>query len=121
MILWRANRLDEARKLIALVPLRGGFAGSINYIIAQLGDSAAARQRLRERESTTPPPADAESFRALTYLGLGDTASALSALERATKNREIWHVANGLYDPMYESVRESIRFKKLLAQVGLTP
>jgi serine/threonine-protein kinase len=121
MILLRANRLEEAHTLAERVNRRSGFAGSATYIIARSGDTATALQRLRELDAKTPQPWMAETDRALAYLGLGDTARALSAMERATDGKEMWHVANGLFDPMYDSVRESARFKKLLARVGLTP
>jgi len=120
MILWRANRPDEALKLVERMPKGSGFAASMNYILAKSGDTAAARQRLREVDAGEPQPRD-EEYRALTYLGLGDTASALSALERATNGKEIWHVSSGLFDPMYDAVRESPRFKALRRQVGLPP
>jgi hypothetical protein len=79
-----------------------------------------ARQRLQELDATTPQPWLAETKRAYTYLGLGDTAKALSALERATDGKEIWPSFHGVSDPIYASIRRSARFQALLRRVGLT-
>jgi serine/threonine-protein kinase len=110
------NLLIEARQLALLTP--PGF-GNAEYVLAKSGDTATARQRLRELDAMTPQPVNAESRRALAYLGLGDTAAALSALERATAAKSIWPAGFGVFDPMYDSIRESARFKALVRQVGL--
>jgi len=54
-----------------------------------------------------------------TYLGLGDTANALSALERATDAREMWPLTMEDYSPIRDPIRASARFRKLLERVGL--
>jgi len=60
-----------------------------------------------------------ETQRAFTYLGLGDTASALSALERATDAREIWPLTGPIPGASYDPIRRSARFRELLKRVGL--
>lgn len=60
-----------------------------------------------------------ETQRAFTYLGLGDTASALSALERAAAAHELWIITSDLGDPAYDPIRGSARFRKLLESVGI--
>ena len=52
-------------------------------------------------------------------LGLGDTTQALEALERATAAREIWPAMFPTLSPMFEPVRGSDRFRRVLARVGL--
>jgi hypothetical protein len=61
-----------------------------------------------------------QTRRAWTFLGLGDTASALTALERATDRKEIWPAMYAASDPIYTSIRESARFRQLLKRVGLS-
>jgi hypothetical protein len=61
----------------------------------------------------------AESRRALTYLGLGDTATALSALERATAAGEIWTSTNLVSDPLFAPIRDSPRYRSLVQRIGL--
>jgi hypothetical protein len=112
-----ANNLpDEARDLANRSP--PAFM-STEYVIAKSGDPAEARQRLKVLDAKVPQPWMAESRRAFAYLGLGDTARALSALERATDGREIWHLDYGMADPIYASIRGSDRYRALLRRLGL--
>jgi hypothetical protein len=60
-----------------------------------------------------------ESQRAYTYLGLGDTANALSALERATDAKKIWPLSMEETNPALDAICTSARFRKLLERVGL--
>ena len=108
------NQLDKARDLAERAP---GFPSNL-YVIAKAGDSATVRRGLRELDAMAPQPSDAETKRAFGYLGLGDTARALAALERATARHEIWHAGNGPLHPAYDSIRESPRFQAILHRIG---
>src|SRR5688572_17202006 len=109
------NRPVEARKLIERAPETSPF---IAYVIAKSGDTVTARRRLREQDAESPQPGLGETRRAYTYLGLGDTANALSALERAVAAGEIWGVLESYLDPINAPIRQSARFKALLRRVG---
>ena len=111
-----ANHLpEEARKLAIRAP-----AGPVNgYMLAMTGDTAAARSLLKALDAENPQPWLADTRRAFTYLGLGDTARALTALERATDGKEIWPTVSAATDPMYNGIRGSPRFQALLVRVGL--
>ena len=82
------------------------------------GDAEGARQSLRRLDARPPAWGD-ESDRALAYLGLGDTANALSALERATDAKELWPLVMEEYNPAMNPIRRSARFRRLLERVGL--
>ncbi len=111
-----ANRPAEARRLIDRAPR----AYLVNeYVIARSGDTATARQRLRELDALSPAPWLSESRRALAYLGLGDTARALTALERASADREIWMLMTGEWVPMFDVIRGSERYQALMQRIGL--
>jgi len=68
------NRLAEAHAIAVGYP--------DGYGLAKTRDTLGARQLLRRLDARAPSWGD-ETQRRMTYLGLGDTASALSALERA--------------------------------------
>ena len=80
-----------------------------------------ARRLLKELDAESPRRWLAETKRANTYLGLDDTAMALSALERATEAKEIWPISYSVIDPAYASIRRSARFQALLRRIGLAP
>jgi hypothetical protein len=111
-----ANRVDEARPLIELVPHNNAVAG---YLQAKYGDAAAARQALLDMDSEPRHEWGSESRRVFIYLGLGDTASALTALERATDAREIWGVWDPIASPIFDPIRQSPRFHEVARRIGL--
>jgi hypothetical protein len=70
-------------------------------------------------DGVVPPMWLRETSHGFSWLGLGDTARALAALERASAAGEIWPVIQPTSDPMFDGVRASPRFRALLAAVGL--
>ena len=111
------NRLAiaTADRLPSLLPWPGIRA----YVHAVAGDHETARRIVREIEGRRPLPWSAEQTIAYAWLGIGDTARALDALERATTLREIWPNWTPLIDPLYDGVRRSPRFAELVRRVGL--
>ena len=89
------------------------------YVLAASGDTTEALTRLRELERVKGRWM-ANTFRAFTMLGMGDTTAALDALERATDAQEIWP-SIGAEDPMLDPVRGSERYQALARRVGLPP
>ncbi len=53
------------------------------------------------------------------YLGLGDTAKALDALERAARSKDLTPTSAPFLDPMFNSVRGSERFRAVLRRYNL--
>jgi serine/threonine-protein kinase len=113
--LW-SNRPVEAREIAMRLPRYMSYS---SYVIAMTGDTAEARRRLREEDAQVPQPWLSETRRAHTHLGLGDTARALAALERAIDGGEIWSSLTPVSDPTYDPIRESPRFRAILRRVGL--
>ena len=112
----KAGRPVEARQFIE----RGQPANeTVFYVLAATGDTSAAMARLRKFELTTPRRWRAETNRAYAMLGAHDTAQALNALERATDENEIWPTLHSTRDPIFDPIRNSARFQRLLKRVGL--
>ena len=61
------------------------------------------------------------TVRAYIYLGLGDTTHAFAELERATDANELWSQSMAATDQIYDPIRNSPRFRRLLERVGLGP
>ena len=107
-----------ARELVNRLTSRHDRAGL--WVLAVIGDTAEALERLRELESTRPTPWMAATTRSYVMMGLGDTTEAMAALERATDANELWHVSGSpLLDHIFDRVRSSARFHALLRRVNL--
>jgi serine/threonine-protein kinase len=110
------GRPEEARAL-ARARLALPFNGIAAYVLGATGDTAGAANIVRELESR--PRGEWHVARALSYayLGLGDTARALTALEASARAGE--SVLIPLADPMFDPVRRSARFATALRLYGL--
>ena len=116
-ILLQANRGEEARRLVDRVSQLSGATAA--YVYAKSGDRSGARRLLAELDALSPQPGLAQMDRAATYLGLGDTARALAALDRATEIGEVWTSVWPVSDPMFDPVRGSDHFAAILRKVRL--
>ena len=86
-------------------------------MLAKTGDLEATREELRKLIAQPRP--GQEGRLAEIYLGLGDTARALSAQERATDAKDLWAVSLGPGAGYYDAIRHSARFRDLVVRVGL--
>jgi len=109
-VYFRAGHFTEARALAA--------RDSNRSMLARLGDPEAAREALRTLDAE-PPRRGQAGRRADLYLALGDTANALSALERAAADSGLWPITLDMGDSKYDAIRHSARFRELLERVGL--
>ena len=109
------GRPEEARAL-ARAKLGLPFNGIAAYVLGATGDRAAAAEVVRELESRR---GEWHAARALSYayLGLGDTARALTALEASARAGEAPIIP--LADPLFDSVRRSARFAAAVRLYGL--
>ena len=112
------GRPEEAARLVSRFGTSLNFP-ALRYVLARSGNAAEAIRRQREEDAVEPRPWMYETRRALTYIGLGDTATALSALERATAAGEIWTSNIGVIDPIWAPIRDSRRFREIVRSIGL--
>ncbi|MFL5620571.1 MAG: protein kinase domain-containing protein [Gemmatimonadaceae bacterium] len=110
------GRAGEARALArAALPIP--YNGMAAYVLGATGDRAGAGAIVRQLERH--PRGEWHVARTLgyAYLGLGDTARALSALEDAARAGEA--PVMPLSDPMFDAVRRSPRFAAVVRQLRL--
>jgi hypothetical protein len=110
------GRPAEARAL-ARTKLGLPFNGIAAYVLGATGDTAGAAGIVRELEAR--PRGEWHVARSLSYayLGLGDTARALTALEASARAGESPVIP--LMDPMFDRVRGSARFAAAVRLFGL--
>jgi Tfp pilus assembly protein PilF len=113
------GRPREAAQLVSRIQSGSSNFTALGYVLARSGNAAEAIRRQQEQDAIEPQRWMAESGRALTYLGLGDTATALSALERGTAAGEIWTSTILAIDPIWGPIRDSHRFRDLVGRIGL--
>ena len=113
------NDTASARSAARRLPNSAPWNGVAGGVYAQVGDRVAAQRILRSLRSS-PGLWFTQTGIAYTALGLGDTAQALTALERATELGEIWPCFVPVTHMQFDSVRHSARFAALLRRVGLT-
>jgi len=90
------------------------------YVLAKAGDTASAKRLVHAMESATPRPWFADPATAGLALALGDSAAALSALERSQRTSgPIWAEYMGVFSPAYDLVRQSPRFIALVRGANL--
>jgi len=110
------KRPGEARAL-ARAALPMPYSGMAAYVLGATGDHAGAAAIVRELERRPRSEWHVARTLAYAYLGVGDTARALSALEEAARANEA--PVMPLSDPMFDSVRRSPRFAAVVRRLRL--
>jgi len=107
------GRNSEARRLVRM-PIGREMTNAV-YVYAKLGDTASANRLLHAMELRRPRPWYIDVSKASVLLAIGDSANALTALERSVnESGPMWVFFIPLGDPAYDLVRASPRFAALL-------
>ena len=91
-----------------------GLLGYAYAVGGQRQNADAIAQQLMARREL-----DAQTALAIVQVGLGDTASALTAMENAVRGHAPFYTAQPLGISLYDPVRASPRFQALLRALGL--
>ncbi|HEX6573711.1 MAG TPA: protein kinase [Gemmatimonadaceae bacterium] len=113
------NRRNVARELVK-VPVDRGMTNAA-YIYATLGDLQTANRINLEMERRNPQPWFIHVSKASVLLAEGDSAAALTALERSARDSgTLWVFFIPLADPAFDQIRDSRRFAALLRSANLS-
>ena len=110
------RQLEPARKLDESNPFTLGVLG---YAYGKGGRTAEARRIAQQLEAAAAKQNSASGAAARVYLGLGDTARALTMLERAAVQHDISFSTEVLAEPFFDPIRHSPRFAAVVTRVGL--
>ncbi|HEY7235119.1 MAG TPA: protein kinase [Gemmatimonadaceae bacterium] len=110
------RQLESARQLDSANAFTLGVLG---YAYGKAGRTAQAREIARKLETSVTKQGSAAGAAARVYLGIGDTTSALTMLERAAAQHDMSFSTEGLAEPFFDPIRHSPRFAAVVARVGL--
>jgi tetratricopeptide (TPR) repeat protein len=114
-----AGRLDEARRLAANVDATPSWRGNAAYSVGMGGDTNAVRRTIAELRAMPKNTWLVHTGLLYAYLGLRDTASALSELELALETHEFTPKWETFADPMFDPLRASPRWARAVERFGL--
>ena len=122
-----ATRLYARQPAAAIPPLEAAVRidpasfsalGMLGYAYGAVGDAEAARRTKARVESMRSGPG-ADVALARIALGLGDTAEALTRLERAARARDPFFATESVGSPVFATIASSERYSALMKAVGL--
>ena len=119
--LYAGRFADAIRELEAARQLDNGKAlvlGVLGYAYGRAGRAAEARAIAQQLESSIGQRNSAAGAAARVYLGLSDTAQAMTMLERAVALHDVSFTTESLAEPLFDPIRHSPRFATVVARIG---
>ena len=120
--LLNAGRTREMREFAErILPHQADLStlGAITYAIGRSGDAVRARGLVQRLVRDHAGESRYQSALTRALFGVGDTAGAMAAMERAVVLGESGVVNHPLPDAMYDPVRSSRRFAAIVKSLGL--
>ena len=118
------DRLPEARAALErareLTPASTQWRGALVCVLAAMGDTQSARDRLSELEDLAERGGGSAFEVGCAYHALGDDEVAYAWLERSFRSRENWMTWLHL-DPRLRRLHGDPRFAALVRRVGVAP
>ena len=93
--------------------------GLLGYAYAKSGNTRRATAMARDLESRLGRLNGAPAAAGRIYLGIGDTAHALSLFERAAADHDALFSSESLAESFFDPIRSDARFAAVVAKVGL--
>jgi hypothetical protein len=113
----RAEAIEDARH----VGRMSTTSVVIGYVIGATASRDSIESFVRHLEGERGRSASASSGVAFTWLGAGDTARALDAMERMAADHEPIVFLNAFSHPAYDLVRHEPRFAAVVRRYGVDP
>jgi serine/threonine-protein kinase len=110
--------IEPLERAVGIDPTSVTALGMLGYAYAVVGDTTEAR-RVRKRVEAFPAGAGTEVAVARIAMALGDTATAVTRLERAAKSKDPFFATESARSPIFAPLLASARYQALLKSVGL--
>ena len=114
------GQMSAARRMADGMWDRAPWSGMRGYVHGVTGSRDTAIAILARLEATPPTLWFRYTGISAIQLSLGDTAAALTSIERATDVGEIWPSFSNVLDPLYDPIRKSPRWAALIKRIGLS-
>lgn len=115
-----AEATTELQKAVEMSAGRAEMKAALGYAYALAGNRNGARAIIDELGALNKESSFVSYHIATIHAGLGEKEQALTSLERAYEERDIFMGVRLSTDPKLDILRSHARFKNLLQRVGLT-
>jgi len=110
--------IEPLERAVGIDPSSAMALGTLGYAYAVVGDTGEA-MRMRRRVDALPAGAGTDIAVAKIAIGMGDSALALTRLERAARARDPFFSTESARSPVFAPLLSNARYQALLRSIGL--